>query len=135
MLRLHQVLGLWVGHSRGPASDVALVLDLGVEGERRRAELLPRLPPEDRAWVRSCGGPGAGAWLNSAPATELERFHDADFCAAVRTRLCQDVSPLGLRCSNTYATGPRAGDHCADDLDNRFPPLPWGGEDGCGPTV
>ena len=41
MLRLHQVLGLWVGHSRGPASDVALVLDLGVEGERRRAEPLP----------------------------------------------------------------------------------------------
>ena len=41
MLRLHQVLGLWVGHSCGPASDVALVLDLGVEGERRRAEPLP----------------------------------------------------------------------------------------------
>ena len=41
MLRLHQVLRLWVGHSRGSASDVAFVLDLGVEGERRRAELLP----------------------------------------------------------------------------------------------
>ena len=35
VLRLHQVFGLWVGHSCGPASDVAFVLDLGVEGERR----------------------------------------------------------------------------------------------------
>ena len=87
--------------------------------KKRRAELLPRLPPEDRAWVRSCGGPGAGAWLNTAPATELERFHDADFCAAVRTRLCQEVSPPGLRCSNTYSTGPRAGERCAEDLDTK----------------
>ena len=41
MLRLHQVLRLWVGHSRGSASDVAFVLDLGVEGECCRAELVP----------------------------------------------------------------------------------------------
>ena len=63
--------------------------------KKRRAQLLPRLPPEDRAWVRSCGGPGAGAWLNTAPSSAVERFHDADFCAAVRTRLCQEVSPSG----------------------------------------
>ena len=29
--------------------------------KKHRAEFLPRLPPEDRAWVRSCVGPGAGA--------------------------------------------------------------------------
>ena len=87
--------------------------------KKRRAQPLPRLPPEDRAWVRSCGGPGAGAWLNTAPSSEVERFHDADFCAAVRTRLCQEVSPPGLRCSNTYSTGPRAGEHCAENLDTK----------------
>ena len=59
------------------------------------------------------------AWLNTAPRSEVERFHDADFCAAVRTRLCQEVLPPGLRCSNTYSTGPRAGEHCADDLDTK----------------
>ena len=87
--------------------------------EKRRARLLSNLAPEDRAWVRSCGGTGAGAWLNTAPATEVEKFSDGDFCAAVRTRLCQEVSPPGVRCSNTYSTGPRAGEHCAEPLDTK----------------
>lgn len=85
--------------------------------ERHREELLARLPPEERAWVRSCGGRGAGAWLNAAPASEVETFTDGDFCAAARTRLGQDVSPPGLRCSNTYSTGPRTGESCAEALD------------------
>ena len=87
--------------------------------KKRRKDLLPRLTPEDRAWVRSCGGTGAGAWLNTAPSTEVERFTDGDFCAAVRTRLCQEVSPPGLRCSNTYSSGNRAGEHCAESLDTK----------------
>ena len=86
---------------------------------KARTRLLDGLSQDDRAWVRSCGGPGAGAWLNAAPSSEVERFTDADFCAAVRTRLCQEVSPPGVRCSNTYFTGPRAGEHCADDLDTK----------------
>ena len=85
--------------------------------DKGRAQLLNNLAPEDRAWVRSCGGPGAGAWLNTAPATEVEKFTDGDFCAAVRTRLCQEVSPPGLRCSNSRSTGPRAGEPCAEALD------------------
>ena len=87
--------------------------------EKRRAQLLLRLSPEDRSWVRSCGGSGAGAWLNAAPATEVEKFADSDFCAAVRTRLCQEVSPPGFRCSNTYLSGPRAGETCAERLDTK----------------
>merc|ERR1711969_313331 len=75
--------------------------------KERRAQLLPCLAPEDRSWVRSCGGQGAGAWLNTAPSSEVEKFTDGDFCASVRTRLCQEVSPPGLRCSNTYSSGPR----------------------------
>ena len=85
--------------------------------EKGRARLLNSLSPEDRSWVRSCGGPGAGAWLNTAPSTEVEKFTDGDFCASVRTRLCQEVSPPGIRCSNTFSTGPRAGEHCAEELD------------------
>ena len=87
--------------------------------QKRREQLLPRLSPEDRAWVRSCGGQGAGAWLNTAPSSEVERFTDGDFCASVRTRLCQEVSPPGLRCSNTYANPPRAGERCAEELDTK----------------
>ena len=55
--------------------------------QKRRAQLLPRLPPEDRAWVRSCGGPGAGAGLNTAPSSEAERFHDA---STTRFHDCDD---------------------------------------------
>ena len=84
-----------------------------------RKQLLPRLSPEDRAWVRSCGGPGAGAWLNAAPSSEVERFTDADYCASVRTRLCQEVSPPGLHCANTYSSPDRAGVHCAEELDTK----------------
>ena len=64
-------------------------------------------------------GPGAGAFLNTAPASEVERFTDGDFCASVRTRLCQEVSPPGLRCSNTPPTDPRAGERCAEELDTK----------------
>ena len=87
--------------------------------EKRQTQLLLRLSPEDRAWVRSCGGPGAGAWLSTAPSSEVETFTDGDYCAAVRTRLCQEVSPPGLRCSNTYSSGARAGEHCAEALDTK----------------
>ena len=62
---------------------------------KNRARLLDNLPPEDRAWVRSCGGPGAGAWLNTAPATAVEKCTDGDFCASARTRLRQEVPPSG----------------------------------------
>ena len=88
--------------------------------EKRRTQLLLRLSPENRAWVRSCGGTGAGAWLNTAPSTEVEKFSDGDFCAAVRMRLCQDVHPRGLRCSNNYSpAGQRAGGYCAEELDTK----------------
>jgi hypothetical protein len=50
----------------------------------------------------------------------VEKFSDGDFCAAVRMRICQDVHPPGLRCSNTYATaGQQAGTYCADELDSK----------------
>ena len=87
---------------------------------KARDQLLLELSHADRAWVRSCGGSGAGAWLNAAPSTEVEKWADGDFCAAVRTRLGQDVAPPGLRCANAYpATGNRAGQLCAEDLDTK----------------
>ena len=69
--------------------------------KQSRDELLTRLSPEDRSWVRSCGGQGAGAWLSAAPATEVEKFTDGDFCAAVRLRLGQGVFPSGASCPKT----------------------------------
>ena len=52
---------------------VQRALTKALDGQNRD-RLLSNLPPEDRAWVRSCGGPSAGAWLNTAPTTEVEKF-------------------------------------------------------------
>ena len=48
-----------------------------------------------------------------------EKFADGDFCAAVRMRLCQKVSPPGLRCSNTHLSESRTGGACAESLDTK----------------
>ena len=73
-----------------------------------------------RARVRSCGGPGAGAWLSAIPADAGLSFHDEDFATAVRFRLGQHLCLGGLRCGNAYTTtgsGHRAGDRCQGTLD------------------
>ena len=73
-----------------------------------------------RARVRSCGGPGAGAWLSAIPADAGLSFHDEDFATAVRFRLGQHLCLGGQRCGNAYTTtgsGHRAGDRCQGTLD------------------
>ena len=98
---------------------------------RRRAEasrtrLLTTLPPAARARLRSCGGPGAGAWLLAAPTSNATRFKDAEFrvCSRLRLRV-----PLGLggptdRCRNRRTGDPLeeeppgvAGRECQKPLD------------------
>ena len=87
--------------------------------EGRKEELLKSLTVPERAWVRSCGGKGAGAWLTTAPASDAESFTDGDFCAAVRLRLGQEVFPPGVSCAKTFSTGPRSGEPCAEELDTK----------------
>ena len=59
---------------------------------RRRAEaarerLLGTLEPGQRARLRACGGPGAGAWLLAAPTSAMTRLSDVEFKIAARLRL------------------------------------------------
>ena len=79
---------------------------------RRRAEasrtrLLTTLPPAARARLRSCGGPGAGAWLLAAPTSNATRFKDAEFrvCSRLRLRV-----PLGLGGPTDRRRNRRTGD-------------------------
>ena len=65
---------------------------------QERGALLGRLPRSDRARLRSCGGPGAGAWLLSAPTSNTQTFEDGDFCAALRLRLGQALCIPGVPC-------------------------------------
>ena len=70
--------------------------------------------------MRSCGGPGAGAWLTATPADDGLSFADEDFAIAARFRLGQDLCLGGQRCANAYATaaeGRRLGDRCPKELD------------------
>ena len=58
-----------------------------------RERLLAALGPDDRAWLRSCGGPGAGTWLlNPTTGPQMEDRH---FVCASRMRLGQPLAPPG----------------------------------------
>ena len=84
---------------------------------KERGALLGRLPRADRARLRSCGGPGAGAWLLATPTNQTQSFEDGDFSAAVRLRLGQALCLPGVRCYNLYSSRGRRGERCADFQD------------------
>jgi hypothetical protein len=48
--------------------------------------LLDKLPADQQAWLRSCGGPGAGAYL-LPPRTSQDRFDNTCFRVATQLRL------------------------------------------------
>ena len=78
------------------------------------------VPRSAKARVRSCGGPGAGAWLAALPADAGLSFSDEEFAVALRFRLGQDLCLAGQRCANTYVTAGdqrRVGDRCPGTLD------------------
>ena len=83
-------------------------------------ELLHAESRTGRARVRSCGGPGAGAWLSAIPTDPGLSFSDEDFSVAARFRLGQHLCLGGQQCGNRYATatgGRRVGDRCQGILD------------------
>jgi len=85
-----------------------------------RRELLQAETCSGRARVRSCGGPGAGAWLSAIPADAGLSFSDEEFMIAARFRLGQHLCLGGQQCGNAYATTGdrhRAGDRCQGVLD------------------
>ena len=83
-------------------------------------ELLQAETRSGKARVRSCGGPGAGAWLSAIPADAGLSFGDEEFSIAARFRLGQHLCLGGQQCGNAYATTGdrhRAGDRCQGRLD------------------
>ena len=49
-------------------------------------DVLRQLPVDKQAWLRSCGGPGAGGWLQ-VPSCPAEVWADRPYGAALRLRL------------------------------------------------
>ena len=64
------------------------------------AETAPALA----AWARSCGGPGAGAWL-WAPQRPEHVMTDLAFRVAARLRLALPLTPAGAKCPLRGANG------------------------------
>ena len=78
-----------------------------------RANLLQSLDDHaERARVRSCGGSGAGAWLQAVPQDRQLTLDDLTYRQAVRLRLGQALGTPG-RCGLRT----RAGRRCAETLD------------------
>ena len=71
----------------------------------RRAALLEQMAPENRARLRSSGGPGAAAWLQALPTTPTLSLPDSHFRLASRMRLGQDTLPAGHTCRRRTRTG------------------------------
>jgi hypothetical protein len=83
-------------------------------------QLLQDETRDGRARVRSCGGPGAGAWLTAIPADAGLSFSDEEFMTAARFRLGQDLCLEGAPCAHAYVTageGHGVGDRCSATLD------------------
>ena len=83
-------------------------------------QLLRDETRDGRARLRSCGGPGAGAWLTALPADAGLSFADEEFMTAARFRLGQDLCLEGAPCAHTYVTageGHQVGDRCRGTLD------------------
>ena len=77
------------------------------------SSLLGRLGTDDRARLRSCGGPLAAGWQLASPALAAERLEDEDYEATARTLLGQDLAAADRRtCLNKRKTGPNAGETC-----------------------
>ena len=83
-------------------------------------ELLHSETLSGRTRMRSCGGPGAGAWLSAIPADAGLSFDDEEFATAARFRLGQHLCLGGQQCGNAYVRdgpGHRAGDRRRGTLD------------------
>lgn len=75
-----------------------------------RANLLATLPPTQRAWFRSCGGPGAGAWMGWPP-DGASCMPDGLFVVAARLRLGTVAVRLPSTCPFHTAAGGPCGGH------------------------
>ena len=87
--------------------------------EHRRDALLAGLSAEDRVDLRSCGGPGAGGFLEPPVPFEddeqLKPMPDQHFSTMLRDRLRLPVCPEGARCQHRR----KDGSLCGEVLDAR----------------
>lgn len=83
---------------------------LRAKHEAMRAELLAALAPAPRAWFRSCGGPGGGAWMGWPP-DGAANMPDGLFAVAARLRLGVATVRLPPTCPFRTSGGVACGCH------------------------
>ena len=85
--------------------------------QKTYANCLTRLPPDQRALLRSSSGPLAAGWQWASPAAPSERLDDAAYRSTARALLGQAVAPTaGATCQHRARTGDRAGQRCGQAL-------------------
>ena len=86
--------------------------------EKHHTSLLNTLDAEDRARLRSCGGPLASAWQLASPSNPVEKLEDADYETTARALLGQDLAATDrrtCRCRRLTADN-RQGEECCAAL-------------------
>ena len=88
--------------------------------EKLYADLLSNLNAENRARLRSCGGPFAAGWQLATPTLPAERLEDADFKVTARALLGQDLAGASNEtCCDRHTPGERTGQACGAALCNK----------------
>ena len=111
--RLHRVSGGaiqpvdWVGLLSEPRSKLQGLWSAKLR-EQLKDKLLRELPPDDQVDLRTCGGPGAGGFLEAPVLWEdndPKAMPDKHFLLMLRDRLRMQVCPPGLVCQHRAENG------------------------------
>ena len=117
---------LWGWEDGAPALAQRQRLLSRARAEAARSRLLQSLPSAARARLRSCGGPGAGAWVLAAPTSPATRLTDMEYrvCSRLRLRVPLGLGGPGARCRNQRSGAPgeedaasSPGGECSKPLD------------------
>ena len=68
--------------------------------KKHHTGLQGTLDTENRARLRSCGGPLAAGWQLASPAQPGERLDDAEYETTARALLGQDLAAANCKCRN-----------------------------------
>jgi len=102
--------GSWEGVSQEPIHKGQRHIQLAL-AKQKREELLQAADEVAAARIRSSGGPGAAAWLNTLPTAPELTLSDEQFRIACRMRIGQKLTKGTLRCERKSKKGKRCGEH------------------------